>query len=398
MANLYIGLVHYPIMNKHKDVITTAITNYDIHDIARASITYDVSKYFVIHNIPAQRELAATIMEHWKSGFGSTYNPDRKDAFTGVELVNSIAVAVRTIEELEGVKPIVATTDARTYDNTISYARMREHLENEGRPVLVLFGTGYGMTKETMEASMSGHSKWANIKHKKGKTDALKAKLATKIGREITVAARMGGADPTGNMRLKLALQKARENNIPKDNIQRAIDKGVGATDMNAYEEIVYEGYGPAGVAVTVEVMTDNRNRAAADVRHAFSKQGGNLGESGCVGWMFKSKGVFVIDKEGHDEDELTLLALDAGAEDLKAEDDVFEIYTTPEDFDAVEQALADAGIETEVAKITMIPDTTIELSGDDAVKMQKMLDVLDDLDDVQNVYHNGILPDDEEE
>ncbi|MDU2467998.1 MAG: YebC/PmpR family DNA-binding transcriptional regulator [Veillonella sp.] len=214
---------------------------------------------------------------------------------------------------------------------------------------------------------MSGHSKWANIKHKKGKTDALKAKLATKIGREITVAARMGGADPTGNMRLKLALQKARENNIPKDNIQRAIDKGIGATDMNAYEEIVYEGYGPAGVAVTVEVMTDNRNRAAADVRHAFSKQGGNLGESGCVGWMFKSKGVFVIDKEGHDEDE-------------------------------VEAALADAGIETEVAKITMIPDTTIELTGDDAVKMQKMLDVLDDLDDVQNVYHNGILPDDEEE
>ena len=164
---------------------------------------------------------------------------------------------------------------------------------------------------------MSGHSKWANIKHKKGKTDALKAKMATKIGREITVAARMGGADPTGNMRLKLALQKARENNIPKDNIQRAIDKGVGATDMNAYEEIVYEGYGPAGVAVTVEVMTDNRNRAAADVRHAFSKQGGNLGESGCVGWMFKSKGVFVIDKEGHDEDELTMLALEAGADIL---------------------------------------------------------------------------------
>ncbi len=137
-------------------------------------------------------------------------------------------------------------------------------------------------------------------------------------------------------------------------------------------------------VAVTVEVMTDNRNRAAADVRHAFSKQGGNLGESGCVGWMFKSKGVFVIDKKGHDEDELTMLALEAGAEDLKSEDDVFEIYTTPEDYDAVEAALADAGIETEVAKITMIPDTTIELTGDDAVKMQKMLDVLDDLDDVQ--------------
>ncbi len=153
MANLYIGLVHYPIMNKHKDVITTAITNYDIHDIARASITYDVSKYFVIHNIPAQRELAATIMEHWKSGFGSTYNPDRKDAFTEVELVNSIRKAVDLVTEAEGVRPIIATTDARTYDNTITYSAMRKHLENDSRPVLVLFGTGYGMTKETMEES-----------------------------------------------------------------------------------------------------------------------------------------------------------------------------------------------------------------------------------------------------
>ena len=151
MANLYIGLVHYPIMNKHKDVITTAITNYDIHDIARASITYDVSKYFVIHNIPAQRELAATIMEHWKSGFGSTYNPDRKDAFTEVELVNFIRKAVDLVTEAEGVRPIIATTDARTYDNTITYSAMRKHLENDSRPVLVLFGTGYGMTKETME-------------------------------------------------------------------------------------------------------------------------------------------------------------------------------------------------------------------------------------------------------
>ncbi|MBP6923718.1 MAG: RNA methyltransferase [Veillonella sp.] len=151
MANLYIGLVHYPIMNKHKDVITTAITNYDIHDIARASITYDVSKYFLIHNIPAQRELAATIMEHWKSGFGSTYNPDRKDAFTEVELVNSIRKAVDLVTEAEGVRPIIATTDARTYDNTITYSAMRKHLENDSRPVLVLFGTGYGMTKETME-------------------------------------------------------------------------------------------------------------------------------------------------------------------------------------------------------------------------------------------------------
>ena len=151
MANLYIGFVHYPIMNKHKEVITTAITNYDIHDIARASITYDVSKYFVIHNIPAQRELVRTIMEHWKSGFGSTYNPDRKDAFTEVELVNSIRKAVDLVTEAEGVRPIIATTDARTYDNTITYSAMRKHLENDSRPVLVLFGTGYGMTKETME-------------------------------------------------------------------------------------------------------------------------------------------------------------------------------------------------------------------------------------------------------
>ncbi len=245
---------------------------------------------------------------------------------------------------------------------------------------------------------MSGHSKWANIKHKKGKTDALKAKVTTKISREITVAARMGGGDPVGNMRLKLALQKARENNIPKDNIQRAIAKGVGAGDMASYDEITYEGYGPGGVAVTVEVMTDNRNRAAADVRHAFTKNGGNMGESGCVAWMFKSKGVFVVMAEDHDEEELLMLALEAGAEDMKVEDDTFVIYTTPEDFDAVEAALAENNIETEVAKITMVPDTTIDLEGDDAVKMQRMLDMLDDLDDVQDTYHNGILPDDEEE
>lgn len=243
---------------------------------------------------------------------------------------------------------------------------------------------------------MSGHSKWANIKHKKGKTDALKAKITTKISREITVAARMGGGDPVGNMRLKLALQKARENNIPKENIKRAIAKGIGATDMDNYEEITYEGYGPAGVAVTVEVMTDNRNRAAADVRHAFTKSGGNMGETGCVAWMFKRKGIFVIAADGHDEDELTMLALDAGADDIQAEDGDFVIYTTPEDFDTVEKALADAGIETEVAKITMIPDTTIQLSGEDAEKMQRLLDTLDDLDDVQDVYHNAEMPDEE--
>lgn len=245
---------------------------------------------------------------------------------------------------------------------------------------------------------MSGHSKWANIKHTKGKKDAQKAKITTKISREITVAARMGGSDPVGNMRLKLALQKARENNIPKDNIQRAIQKGIGATDGDNYEEITYEGYGPAGVAVTVEVMTDNRNRAAADVRHAFTKNGGNMGESGCVGWMFKSKGVFVIEKAKVDEDELTLLALDAGAEDVKVEEEEYVVFSTPEDYDALEQAFADNNIETMVSKITMVPDNTIAVEGDDAVKLQKMLDMLEDLDDVQDVYHNGDLPDEEEE
>ncbi|KGF12275.1 transcriptional regulator [Tissierellia bacterium S5-A11] len=245
---------------------------------------------------------------------------------------------------------------------------------------------------------MSGHSKWSNIKHKKGKNDAIRAKITTKIGKEITVAARLGGADPTGNMRLKLALQKARENNVPKDNIQRAIQKGIGATDGGDYEEITYEGYGPSGVALVVEVMTDNRNRAAADVRHAFSKHGGNLGESGSVTWMFKRKGVFVLPGDAGDEEELMMMALDAGAEDFKNDDDDYEVLTTPENYDAVEKAFQDANIEMTISKITMVPDTTIALDGDDARKMQNLLDALDDLDDVKDVYSNAELPDDEEE
>ena len=245
---------------------------------------------------------------------------------------------------------------------------------------------------------MSGHSKWSNIKHKKGKNDAIRAKITTKIGKEITVAARLGGADPTGNMRLKLALQKARENNVPKDNIQRAIQKGIGATDGGDYEEITYEGYGPSGVALVVEVMTDNRNRAAADVRHAFSKHGGNLGESGSVTWMFKRKGVFVLPGDAGDEEELMMMALDAGAEDFKNDEDDYEVLTTPENYDAVEKAFQDADIEMTISKITMVPDTTIALDGDDARKMQNLLDALDDLDDVKDVYSNAELPDDEKE
>ncbi len=241
---------------------------------------------------------------------------------------------------------------------------------------------------------MSGHSKWSTIKHKKGKVDALRSKAISKIGREITVAARMGGADPVGNMRLKLALQKAKENNVPKDNIQRAIQKGVGAVEGSNYEELVYEGYGPGGVAVIVDVMTDNRNRTAADVRHLFSKYGGNLGESGCVAWTFNKKGLFVIDEiEKLDEEEVMMLVLEAGADDFKSEDDEFEIIVEPENFAQVQEALEKANIKTSVAEVTMIPETTVELLGDEAIKMMKLIDALEEHDDVQDVYANFDIP-----
>lgn len=237
---------------------------------------------------------------------------------------------------------------------------------------------------------MSGHSKWANIKRKKGANDAIRGKITTKIGREITIAVRMGGGDPTGNMRLKLALSKAKANNIPKDNIQRAIQKGLGAAEGSNYEELTYEGYGPAGSAIMLDILTDNRNRSAADVRHIFSKYGGNLGETGCVGWMFKQKAVFIVEKETfEDEDELMSIVLDAGAEDFKAEDDVFEITADPADYDAIEAALGEKGIETASAEITMVPDTTVKLEGKDAEKMQNLIDALEENDDVQNVYSN---------
>lgn len=245
---------------------------------------------------------------------------------------------------------------------------------------------------------MSGHSKWANIKHQKGRVDAIRGKVTTKIGREITIAVRLGGADLTGNMRLKLAMQKAKANNIPKENIQRAIQKGQGALTGANYEEIVYEGYGPAGVAVMIEILTDNRNRTAADIRHLFSKYGGNLGESGCVSWMFKHKGVFVVEKGGISEEDLMMLVIDAGAEDMKAEEGAFEIITAPEDFDAVQQALEANHIVSVVAEITMIPETTIELGEGDSEKMIKLLEILEEHDDVQNVYSNFDMPDEEEE
>ena len=244
---------------------------------------------------------------------------------------------------------------------------------------------------------MSGHSKWANIKRKKGANDAIRGKITTKIGREITIAVRMGGADPTGNMRLKLALSKAKSNNIPKDNIKRAIEKGLGNTEGGNYEELTYEGYGPAGTAVMLDILTDNRNRTAADVRHLFSKHGGNLGQDGCVSWMFQKKAVFVVDKEVFDdEDALMEIVLDAGADDMKSEDEAFEITAEPDAYDAVEPALGEKGIETASAEITMVPENYVPISGKDAEKMQNLIDELEENDDIQNVYSNYEMDDEE--
>lgn len=237
---------------------------------------------------------------------------------------------------------------------------------------------------------MSGHSKWSTIKRKKGANDQKRASLTTKIGREITVAVRLGGADPTGNTRLKLALSKAKINNIPKDNINRAIQKGLGASEGSNFDELLYEGYGIGGTAVMVEVMTDNRNRTAADVRHLFSKYGGNLGESGCVSWMFNKKAIFVVEKDNFpDEETLMLLALDNGAEDFKSTDEYFIIEADPSNFDTLIAAFEENNIETVEAEITMVPDTFINLEGKDAEKMQTMLEMLEEHDDVQNVYTN---------
>ena len=246
---------------------------------------------------------------------------------------------------------------------------------------------------------MSGHNKFSNIKHKKEKNDAAKGKIFTVIGRELAVAVKEGGADPANNSRLRDAIAKAKANNMPNDNIDRSIKKAAGDGDANNYEHIVYEGYGPNGTAIIVDALTDNRNRTAADVRHVFSKYGGNMGETGCVNWMFKRKGVFSIDSEaGYTEDDLMLIALEAGAEDVKAEEEGFEIVTEPEDFDAVEKALADNNIEVMMSEIAMLPDTMAELSDEDVVKVRKMLEALEDLDDVQDVYTNAELPEEDEE
>ncbi len=243
---------------------------------------------------------------------------------------------------------------------------------------------------------MSGHSKWSTIKRKKGANDAQRAKIFTKIAREIVVAVKAGGPDPNNNSSLKDVIAKGRAANMPNDNIQRTIKKAAGDNEGDNYENISYEGYGPNGVAVIVEALTDNRNRTAADVRHAFDKFGGNMGQTGCVSFMFDKKGVIVVEKDGVDEDEITMDALEAGAEDIAVEDDCYEITTAPEDFHAVRDALENK-YEFASAEITMVPQTTVTLTDEDSVtKMQRMLDTLEDSDDVQNIYHNWDMPDEE--
>lgn len=242
---------------------------------------------------------------------------------------------------------------------------------------------------------MSGHSKWHNIQAKKGKADAKRGQIFTKLGKELAIAAKMGGSNPDTNGKLRDVIAKAKANNMPQDTIQRAVKKGAGELEGVNYEEITYEGYGPCGVAVIANVLTDNKNRAAASVRHLFDRSGGNLGATGCVSWMFKRKGQIVIEKkDGMDEDEVMMQVLDAGAEDFNAEDEVFEITTTPETFTEVRENLEKQGYEFMSAEITMIPENYTSLSMEDSEKVQRLIDKLEEDDDVQDVYHNAEFPD----
>ena len=242
---------------------------------------------------------------------------------------------------------------------------------------------------------MSGHSKWSTIKHKKAATDAKRGKAFTKLIKEITVAARMGGGDVNANPRLRTAVLAARAENMPKDNIDRAIKKGTGDLDGVNYEEIIYEGYGPGGAAVMVESLTDNKNRTVAEVRHIFSKAGGNLGANGCVGYLFDKKGYLVVEKSAADEDALMECALEAGAEDVLEDGDNFEVITDAQDFEAVRDAIEAAGIAHIGAEVTMLPQTTAPLAGKEAEQMMRLIDNLEDNDDVQKVYTNADIPDD---
>jgi YebC/PmpR family DNA-binding regulatory protein len=241
---------------------------------------------------------------------------------------------------------------------------------------------------------MSGHSKWSTIKRKKGATDAKRGKLFTKLIKEITVAARFGGGDIDTNPRLRQAVASAKAENMPKDNIERAIKKGTGELEGVSYEEVSYEGYGPGGAAVLVSSLTDNKNRTVADVRHAFTRAGGNLGEAGCVAWMFDQKGFFVFEKEKVDEETLMEIALDAGAEDIREDESASEVITAPDDFENVKKAFDKKGLKYIVSEITMLPQNTIKLEGKQAEQMLRLMEGLEDLDDVQKVYSNFDISD----
>ena len=241
---------------------------------------------------------------------------------------------------------------------------------------------------------MSGHSKWSSIKHKKGAADARRGKIFSKLNKEITVAARMGGGDPDGNPRLRSAILAAKAENMPKDNIERAIKKGTGELEGVNYEEMTYEGYGPGGVAMLVECLTDNKNRTVADIKYIFDRHGGNLGEPGCVAWMFEKKGLISFDKDGVDEEKLLEVALEAGAEDVKEESDGFDVYTPPSDFETVKEAFDNAELKYSSSSVSMIPQNTIKLEGKKAEQMINLMEALEDNDDISNVYANFDIPD----
>ncbi len=236
---------------------------------------------------------------------------------------------------------------------------------------------------------MSGHSKWSSIKRKKGKLDAQRGRIFTRLIKEITVAARLGGGDENANPRLRKAIAEAKANNMPAANIERAIKRGTGELPGVNYEEVIYEGYGPGGAALMVEVVTDNKNRTVADLRHIFSKYGGNLAASGSVAWIFEKKGVIEIRPDVASEDEIMLAAIDAGAEDIKSDEELIEVLTAPEDLDSTKQALTDAGIEIESAQITMYPKNTVKIEGKQAEQLLKLMDALEEHEDVQNIYSN---------
>jgi YebC/PmpR family DNA-binding regulatory protein len=245
---------------------------------------------------------------------------------------------------------------------------------------------------------MSGHSKWSTIKHKKGAADAKRGKTFTKLIKEITVAARAGGGDPGGNPRLRSAITAAKAENMPKDNIDRAVKKGTGELPGVSYEEATFEGYGPGGVAVLVAILSDNRNRTVAEIRHIFSKNAGNLGETGCVSWMFGKKGLIVFEKEKVDEEKVMNVALDAGAQDVRETDKEFEVVCDPSDFENVKKQLEQAELNPLLAEVTMVPQTTIRLAGKEAQQMIRLMESLEDSDDVQHVYANFDIPDSEME